>query len=426
MGTLTDPAKARDKNRSVPRIVHAADLHIDSPMRGLVRDAQTPAHVAHTLTTATRRAFSNLVDACVQSKADLLVLAGDLFDGNWNDNGTGAFFVAEVARLAESGTRVVFARGNHDATSEITRGLRLPTGAFELGTSAVDERRFEDLGIRVVGRGFPERAVRDDYVRQFPTRDGNDFHLGVLHTNVGGNVGHGNYAPSDITSLQALGYDYMALGHVHEHAVLSSAPWVVYPGNLQGRHIKETGAKGAVRFDIEHGRVAHVERLLVDVLRWQRLEISLGDELSLDDVHARVEHRMQEAMLLAEGRPMACRLHLTGATRLHDKLVAHTDALTEEGRASALRLSGAGCWVQSVHIATRRPASLHASTALESDIDRLLARPEYKQGLGETFASLRRTLPNEALRAHLDMLLEGAAEEGAQLLRALLAGESLS
>lgn len=407
----------------MPRIVHAADLHIDSPMRGLVREEGAPEDL---LRSATRRAFRNLVDQCVGMRADVLVLAGDLFDGNWNDNGTGAFFVREVSRLAESGTRVVFARGNHDATSEITRQMRLPPGIHELSTSAVESLRFEDLGLRLVGRGFPERAVREDYVRQFPKRDGNDFHLGVLHTNVGDAAGHGNYAPSDLASLQALGYDYMALGHVHAHAVLSRAPWVVYPGNIQGRHVKETGPKGAVRFDIEHGEVRHFERLIVDVVRWSQEDVHIDELEHLEDVHLHIEQALARSANAAEGRPSACRLHIVGASSLHDKLVAQQGALLEEARASGLRLGGAGTWVQSLKVLSRRPASMHATTALDADLDALLLQSETHAEFARSMESLRKALPNEALREHFDTLVADAPKDGVSLLRALLAGTPLS
>lgn len=407
----------------VTRIVHAADLHIDSPMRGLRRHEGAREDL---LRSATRNAFLGLVKACIDTKADLLVLAGDLFDGNWNDNGSGEFFLREMSKLAESGTKVVYARGNHDAESEITRRMRIPKGVYELPTAAVGEFRFADIGVRVVGRGFPEREVRDDYVRQFPVRDGADFHLGLLHTNVGGSAEHGNYAPSDLHSLQGLGYDYMALGHIHAHAVLSDAPWVVYPGNLQGRHVRETGPKGAVQFEVKNGRVQNFERLIVDVARWTRLDVDVGECAVIDDVHEAIETALRRASMEAEGRPLAARVMLRGETALHERLQASTEALGSEARAAAVRLRGAGTWVESVRVHTTIPRArdAHARGALDNELRTLLASDEFGKDLKAEFASLRKALP-APWPQRLDELLDTGAADGAELLRALLAGEKL-
>lgn len=82
-------------------IVHAADLHLDSPLVGLERYDGAP--VAE-LRAATRRALENLVQLCLAEDAKLLLLAGDLYDGDWRDYSTGLFFAAQMARLREVGT----------------------------------------------------------------------------------------------------------------------------------------------------------------------------------------------------------------------------------------------------------------------------------------------------------------------------------
>ena len=112
------------------RIVHAADLHLDSPLRGLARLGDRG--LEHDLRAATRRAFDNLVELCEHESAQLLVLAGDIYDGDWDSHATGEYFVRGLRRLTDSGIAVAIVHGNHDAESQITRRLSMPAGVHVL------------------------------------------------------------------------------------------------------------------------------------------------------------------------------------------------------------------------------------------------------------------------------------------------------
>ncbi|MCB1796433.1 MAG: DNA repair exonuclease, partial [Candidatus Competibacteraceae bacterium] len=105
------------------RFLHAADLHLDSPLRGLDRYEGAPVDEVR---GATRRAFENLIAVARRERVDLVVIAGDLYDGDWPDYNTGLFFIKGVAQLAEEGIPVAIVRGNHDAASRLTKALRLP------------------------------------------------------------------------------------------------------------------------------------------------------------------------------------------------------------------------------------------------------------------------------------------------------------
>src|SRR5690242_9452537 len=96
----------------VMKFVHAADLHLDSPLRGLSRYEGAPVEAVR---GATRRAFQNLIDLCLEEGAAFLLLAGDIYDGDWKDYGTGLFFLHQLARLRAADVEVVLIRGNHDA-----------------------------------------------------------------------------------------------------------------------------------------------------------------------------------------------------------------------------------------------------------------------------------------------------------------------
>ena len=103
--------------------LHAADVHLDSPLKGLERYDGAPVDQ---IREATRRALENLVALAISRAIDFVLIAGDLYDGDWKDHNTGLFFVAQMSKLHEAGIPVIVVHGNHDAASEMTQKLRLP------------------------------------------------------------------------------------------------------------------------------------------------------------------------------------------------------------------------------------------------------------------------------------------------------------
>ena len=369
-------------------VVHAADLHIDSPLRGLGRLEGAPVD---DLRLATRRAFVKLVDTCLEEQAALLVLAGDVFDGEWRDFNTGLFFVRELARLRDTGTQVVMVRGNHDAESVLARHIPLPEHVFTFPVDAPETREYPRLGLAVHGQSYGARSVEDNLAEAYPARRRDLFNLGVLHTNAVASSEHGNYAPCTVAQLVRHGYDYWALGHVHQAQVLHREPWVVYPGNLQGRHARETGAKGCTIFRVDGLRIDRVESREVDVLRWADLVISadaIHGSSDMDDLLGEVRLRMQHAITEAGGRPVLARITVEGSTPLHTALAADPGAVQAQVRALAAELGD--IWPEKIRFVTRPPlgelGELHdLFQALREELQGLAADPEalgrYSEGL---------------------------------------------
>jgi DNA repair protein SbcD/Mre11 len=187
------------------RFLHAADIHLDSPMRGLEADPDAPVRL---LREASRAAFRNLIDAAIEENVAFVLIAGDLYDGDWQDWRTGLFFTGQVAKLSDSGIPLVMVAGNHDAASVITRYLRLP----ELGTMLPHDRCgqvvFEEFGVAIHGQSFATRSVSEDLSRNYPGPVPGLFNIGLLHTALTGRPGHADYAPTTVETLVAKGYDY--------------------------------------------------------------------------------------------------------------------------------------------------------------------------------------------------------------------------
>jgi len=280
------------------------------------------------------------VSFCIEPPVSLLLIAGDLYDGDWRDFSTGLFFAKEMSRLREAGVRVVVVRGNHDAASQITRALRLPENVHELSSRKPETVTFDALGVAVHGRSFPERAVTEDLSRDYPRPVDGLLNIGLLHTCLDGRVGHEPYAPCKLEALRAHGYDYWALGHVHQREVLSSDPWVVFPGNLQGRHVREPGAKGATIIDVEGGRIESVEHVSFDVVRWAETFVDVSAETLVSDVLDGARERLSSELERSEGRVLAARLVVRGHESAVARVAAKREQVTAELQAIANDLGG--------------------------------------------------------------------------------------
>lgn len=385
------------------KFVHAADLHIDSPLRGLERYEGAPVEL---MRGATRRAVEHLVELCLEEDAKLLLLSGDLYDGDWKDYSTGLFFCRQMARLREANVTVVWIRGNHDAASRLTQHLRPPENVHELSHArpVTLEREIDGVCVALHGQGFSKPKASEDLTERYPTPVAGAFNLGLLHTALDGREGHDSYAPCRVDSLRNKGYDYWALGHVHEREVVARDPWIVFPGNLQGRHARETGKKGASLVSVQDGRVAEVEHRALDEVRWAHVVIDASQAASPDDVIDLVRQRLGTEVAEAEGRTVAARVSVVGATRAHAALSLNSERIEHEIRACALDVAREAAWIEKVVLRTRAqgdPLLLRERNdplgALVRALDGLRNDEAELDTLVEELGELRRKLPRELL-----------------------------
>ena len=307
--------------------LHAADLHLDSPLRGLDPDAP-----AERIRGATRRALENMVELASAERVAFVLLAGDLYDGDWKDWRTGEFLVQQLSRLKRESIPVFAISGNHDADQVLTRQLPFPGELFPSRKPA--SRTVPGLPVTIHGQSFATRAVTDNLARHYPPPVAGHFNIGLLHTACGSEE-HDNYAPCTPDDLAAREYDYWALGHVHARRVVATAPWIVFPGNLQGRHILEGGSKGATLVTVEQGRVAQAAHHALAVLRWPRLPVDCTGAETKEAVAGRAGVALSAELMAAEDRMLAVRLVLFGECAAHAELAADPDATRHFMRAAA-------------------------------------------------------------------------------------------
>jgi DNA repair exonuclease SbcCD nuclease subunit len=327
------------------RFIHAADLHLGSPFQGL---ALKDAAIAELFIEASRRAFSGLVDQAVERKVDFFIVAGDVYDGDWKDNKIGLFFNREVARLERTGIPVFLLKGNHDAESVITKTITLPKNVSEFPVNKPGSFKLDHLKVALHGQGFAERSAVENLSLAYPRPEQGWFNIGVLHTSLTGREPHAPYAPCSVEDLRSRGYDYWALGHVHDFEVVAEDPLVVFPGNLQGRSIREQGAKGAVLVIVEDGRITH-ERIITDSARFAELVVLVEPDDNIPAILRRIESALEDVVERMEGRPLALRIRLTGKSRFRNEVMARAEDFRDEVQAACHR-SHQDIWLEKLEV----------------------------------------------------------------------------
>lgn len=392
------------------KFIHTADLHLDSPLKGLSSYKDAPAE---RLRTATRDAFRNLVTHAIDELVDFMVIAGDVYDGDWKDFNTGLFFVRQMGRLRQAGIPVYLLYGNHDAESEMTRGLELPDNVHVFSSGRAETFRIENKKVALHGRSFKVAATTENMLTGYPDRVPEWLNIGVLHTALEGNSAYARYAPCSLAELQAKGYQYWALGHVHEHWITRGDVTIAYPGNLQGRHIRELGARGALVVTAGDGEITNIDRVDVDVLRWHALEVDISDVGDRRGAIRAAGLGLQQVLEATPAHlPLAVRVLFKGRSAAHAELVSDEGQLRQEIIAQAVALDADRVWIEKVRVASEPQGMDHglsedeaqgalaelASLALAAKDD-----PDFVSSLQADWQVLLEKMPHDVLQASPDL-----------------------
>lgn len=377
------------------RFIHAADLHVGSPLRNLPQYEGAPLQRVR---AATQQALVQLADLCLREEVDFLLIAGDLFDNDWQDFGTPLFVTREFHRLAQRGIPVFVILGNHDSVAGTSRRVPWPPNVrvFAADRAQTHELVVRDRRVAIHGRSYEQRKVSANLVPEYPPPRPGCLNIGLLHTSAEGSAAHASYAPCSIAELVAKGYDYWALGHVHERALLAGAsgqrgPLVAYSGNTQGRHVKEQGAKGCWLVEVADDGRWQIAFHSTDVLRWASRTVNLSAESGPDELRALARVELERAVAEADGRLAAVRLRVAGATALHAQASAAggQEQLLADLRSEAQALPDV--WLESVVWRTR-PLQDVAELARTQDFLGLLLADVEQQRTAEGRARLRMLL----------------------------------
>lgn len=289
------------------KILHTADLHLDSPLASLaLRNEDLQARVI----TASRKALEKMVDFCISEGVAAMLIAGDLYDRAERSAKTAAYLTIQMERLRAAGVQVFYIKGNHDAENPITGEIDLPANVHVFDGRGGKVQAAP--GVWVHGVSFRDKHAPDSLVPKFGAPELGAVNIAMLHTSLTGSAGHDPYAPCSVADLVQTGFDYWALGHIHKRQVHSTAPWVVMPGNPQGRDIGESGPKSATLLTIAAGQI-EIEEVPTATVEFRESSVSLVGLADDDAIRDRLRTHVQaEAATVTDCAIL--RLTLTGAT----------------------------------------------------------------------------------------------------------------
>lgn len=355
------------------KFLHAADLHIDSPLKGLDNYEGAPVDE---IRGATRRALENLVNLAIEEKVAFVLFAGDIYDGDWPDFNTGLFFIKQMAILQSEGIKVYMVAGNHDADNKMTKKLRMPENVYTFSSKKSKTVLIDELESAIHGQSFATVSTSENLATGFPASKNNYFNIGLLHTSVDGREGHADYSPCTLNHLINKGYDYWALGHIHKREVLNEEPMIVFPGNTQGRHARETGRKGCTLITVKDGKIDAADHHSLDVLRWDRCEINVSGVENTEEILGLLKGALDKVVMENPECTLAVRIVVMGETKAHYEIHRDTDNFVNECRAQVLSSFGEDIWVEKVKIETSPPAGTDSNLEGQDLIRGILKRIE--------------------------------------------------
>ena len=416
------------------RFIHCADVHLDTPLQGL---AQYPGAPVSEIRNATRRAFEKLLDAAVTERVDFLIIAGDLYDTGLKSFESALFFNKQMARLKDAGIDVYLIYGNHDAASKLIKQLRPPGNVHIFRTTEPQTFSNNELRVAIHGQSFATPEVIEDLAAKYPPPVAGFFNIGVLHTNLAGVSEHANYAPCTLEMLKNKGYQYWALGHVHNRQILCNDPYIVYPGNIQGRHGKEQGEKSCVLVTVSDAGAMSIDTISTSAVPWFQADVDASGCQTADEVYEKLRIELEGILSRSKERVTAVRLRIVGTTEAHAELSRDLEQVRHEAISIANECGNGLFWVERVQVATS--PRLNRDDLLKRDdpigevvrIVATLRQDPASLANWDAIAELQKKLPDEvadgAEPVKLDVLTLSTAIEEAEavLLSRLSALEAL-
>ena len=405
------------------KILHTADIHLDSPLRSLaLRDPD----LKHQVQTATRLAFARIVDTAIAERVSALLIAGDLFDGSERSARTAAYLTGQLDRLRESKIRVFYIKGNHDAENPLTGELSLPDNVHIFDGRGGKVQLSDDIWIH--GVSFANHHAPESLIPKFHAPVSGAINIAMLHTSLAGAAGHDPYAPCTVNDLAAAGFDYWALGHIHRRQVHAQTPWIVMPGTPQGRDIGEPGAKTATLLTI--GQTIEIAEVRTSLVEFLNLTVDASQAETEDSLRSLLRQLLRKTATSLTSDSGVVRISLTGSTPLRWRIRRDEDVWKE---AASQYARETGClWLDKLVLnlsdvtetgssATDELAAIMAAIRKEPGfID--TSRAELETILTELPAQRRgKLVPDEKAN---DVLAQRLAEAGALRMLARLKGAS--
>lgn len=306
------------------RFIHTADLHLDSPFRGL---SNLPESLFKRARESTFHALDRLIDYAILEDVDFIVMSGDLFDGENRSLRAQSKLKKSLEKLNDYQIPCYIIHGNHDHLNGSWISLSWPSNVFFF-QEKVDFYTFikNDIKVNIYGFSYPDRNVLENRAHEYERQGEADYHIGLLHGQAEGHTGHDPYAPFTVKQLLKTNFHYWALGHIHKRQILHENPHIVYPGNTQGRHRNELDEKGCYLVELTKTQTT-LRFLQTSIIDWKEVTISIEDFNNLEDFMAICESKLEEYR--KRDRGLFICLRFIGNGPIHQFLIEQGETLME-------------------------------------------------------------------------------------------------
>jgi len=364
------------------RFLHTADLHLGTPFRGL--DRKLPPEWHRRLQEASYHVMERIVEVAIREQVEFVTMAGDLFDAAVVPMSVQFELRRGFERLAEHGIHVFVSHGNHDPrrgsapvhwpdnVHVFAAAPLLPPSDYAVPAEVFQTRSRST--VQVSGFSYGQAEFRQSLAAHFVRQPSVDFAIGLYHGAVGSSQGHENYCPATIDDFRSRGFDLWGLGHIHQRSVLSSdGPVIFYPGNPQGRHVREAGVRGVYLVDVDRHRQAHLHFVPTASVVWHICQISAEDAEDLAVIRWRALEVVQQEVRAEVGDAHLVRLKITGTTSLHSQLFGQ-EATLQATLQEDLNAWEPPVWLESIDVHTQPQADVEALRHSQEFIGEVLRR----------------------------------------------------
>ncbi|MFB1051112.1 exonuclease SbcCD subunit D [Paraliobacillus sp. JSM ZJ581] len=275
------------------RFIHCADLHIDSPFKGL---DNLPTSLFKEVKQSTFKALEHLVQTAIKKRVDFVLMVGDIFDQSTQSVYAQMQFLQACNQLNAYNISVYVSFGNHDYMQRDFINMNYPPNVYvfkkEDVTTYIYKKNNHPL-VTIHGFSYHSQAVYENKTSSY-NKTTTPYHIGMLHGSVEQHTEHDTYAPFKVQELVNKDFDYWALGHIHKRQHLKEAPPIIYPGNIQGRSKKEIGEKGCYYVELSKSRT-DLTFIPLQSIRFEQVTINASELLTIQSIEKAI---MQELNLL--------------------------------------------------------------------------------------------------------------------------------
>ncbi|OEF96726.1 metallophosphoesterase family protein [Desulfuribacillus alkaliarsenatis] len=271
--------------------IHAADLHLDSPFQ---HTKGLDGSWKELLKESTWQALDNLIELALKESVDFVIIAGDIFDKESYSVKAKVRFINKMKRLTDAKIHIYIIHGNHDPLTEDPTRNFIDIGGHPYvhifpsdETISISHYKLGQEVARLYGRSYWQRQVTKDLASECIAKQQQELQqvpqdkpqeeilkIAILHGQSGLDTDAQPYAPFTLEKLKQSNIDYWALGHIHKPTILNNQhPYIVYSGNVQGRHSGEIGERGCYLVKCIDQQQVELNFHALDAVRWQELEV---------------------------------------------------------------------------------------------------------------------------------------------------------